>query len=119
MKELSQIIDIHFLLPIWFDSGRIFSLALTSNNSTIVSEKTSETKAGTLYDQSMRVVVDKEDYPELEGCIPSQQVVVSLSDCSRKYAWGNKDIPVTMTITPSLLKYQLEFKRQDISPLFK
>lgn len=118
-RELSQIVKIFFPSAILYSGQSISSVETIANASLSFDEKPKSSAAGVLYEQSLKIIVDKQDSEVLDLLIPMSEVRVALSDGDKEYIWGDSDVPVIMIIIPSLTKYSLEFTRQSAYPLMK
>lgn len=80
-------------------------------------ESAQNAAGGTMYNQSLRVVIDQEGNEIVGYVIPRRTVVAVLSDNEERYIWGDENVPVLMTVTPAGDKYILDFSRSSSLPL--
>lgn len=88
-----------------------------TSSDVIFNETSEDTSQGVFYQQSLSVIIDRSDCPELLRRAPLCPMVVKLDDSSNIYTWGDSNNPVRCVITVHLQKCELQMSRNSTIPL--
>lgn len=111
-REFSQRVQI-LILP---TTTNLFKDILSSSE-IIFDETIKQSPQGILYEQSLQVIIDQREIETLKPKIPYFKAIVKLDDGINIYTWGDKHLPVKITILPKIEKCSLDMSRVSTLPL--
>lgn len=117
-KELSDSVKFKVLKKSVGVNEEPVVFAVSAFNSVILEEAAKKSAAGLLYQQSLTLIITREEATRMPTVPLSLKAIVELSDCDATYTWGTEDIPVDITITPRLEKVQFDMSCNSLRPLF-
>lgn len=111
-REFSQRIKI-LILPSATQSFK----EVSSFSDIVFEQEVKSTSQGILYEQSLSVVVDKNESSLFMHHLPQFIAIVQLDDGTDTYTWGSESLPVKVTVLPKIEKCVLEMSRDAPMPL--
>ena len=118
-RELSDFVKIKVIKKLNGTEDDTVEFTVAASNSVAFEESPKKSTAGILYQQSLLLIITKEEAGKIPTLPTSLRAIVELSDGDASYVWGNAEIPVNITITPRLERVQFDMTCNSLHPLFR
>ena len=116
-REFSQLVKIKILKGDT-DLSTIIPLEVYAD-SVFFNEEGKSGSSGILYEQSLRLSIDRSEATEIIAAAPAFHAILELRDNVDAYIWGDVHIPVKSVVTPMLEKCVIDFERNSPLPLIR